>query len=223
MTPIFHITHLSNLPAIIRERGLWSDLETERRGLCQQGIAYPEIKERRKRRAVVSLAGKTVGAGGVVADYVPFYFANRSPMLYAVFSGSVAGYLGGERNVVYLVSSAERVTATSARWCFSNGHAAEGITDFFDTLTDLPRVDRQIIQSWSWKDTLADPDRKRKKQAEFLVHERFLWEWVERIAVMDLELAQQVKELLAGAADAGHCPPVTTEPKWYYTTTVNRR
>lgn len=84
MTPIYHITHIKNLAVILREDGLVCDAEAERSGLCQQSLAYETIKDRRKRRRVETLNGQPVAAGGVLADYVPFYFTNRSPMLGAI-------------------------------------------------------------------------------------------------------------------------------------------
>jgi hypothetical protein len=218
--PIYHITHIKNLPAILQEGGLLCDVEAELRGLCAQSIAYDTIKERRKRRRVETLHGQPVAAGGVVADYVPFYFCNRSPMLYAIYTKSVPGFQGEERDVVYLMTYVEHVARREAKWCFTDGHAAEGVTQFADDLGQLSIVNREIVESWSWKDTLADPDRKRKKQAEFLVHGRFPWSWVEWIGVMDNAMGTQVREILATAA---HHPKVTSQPKWYYTTTATRR
>lgn len=77
MTDIYHITHISNLPSIIQHGGLYCDNLIPQRNLHPQGIAHQHIKERRARRIV------NVAAGGTLADYVPFYFAPRSPMLYA--------------------------------------------------------------------------------------------------------------------------------------------
>jgi hypothetical protein len=44
MKPIFHITHIANLPDILREGGLLCDAEAERRGLCAQSIAYNFVR-----------------------------------------------------------------------------------------------------------------------------------------------------------------------------------
>lgn len=52
-----------------------------------------------------------VRPGGVVADYVPFYFAPRSPMLYAIHMGNVAEYNDGIDPLVYIVTSVERLLA----------------------------------------------------------------------------------------------------------------
>jgi hypothetical protein len=213
MTPIYHITHISNLAKIVAENALVCDDEAERRGLCNQSIAYSELKERRRIRQVEKLFFGHVAAGGVLSDYVPFYFANRSPMLYAIHTGQVPQFQGKQNDVVYLVSSAESVAASGCPWCFTNGHAVEGVTEFYDDLKDLPQVNWAVINSWSWKNTLSEPDRKRLKQAEFLVHRSCPWTLVERIGVLNQSIAAQVREIIAGAA---HQPAVTIEPNWYY-------
>jgi len=215
VTPIYHITHIANLPAILREDGLLCDAEAERRGLCAQSIAYDTIKERRKRRRVQTLRGESVAAGGVVADYVPFYFCNRSPMLGAIHKGGVPAYQGGQRDVVYLVAHAEQVAAQLSNWCFTDGHAVEAVTEFFSDLKDLERVDWNAVQTWRWggRWLLADPDIKRRKQAEFLVHGRFPWPQVHSIGVLDAAMATCVRAALANSV---HKPRVTIEPNWYY-------
>jgi hypothetical protein len=192
------------------------DAEAERRGLCRQTIAYDSIKQRRSHRAVVNLDGDAVAAGGVLPEYVPFYFCNRSPMLGAIHQGLVPAYQGGQRDVVYLVSSFERVVAhPEITWCFTDGHAVEAVTNFYDAPEDVCQVDRDAVETWRWggRWLLNDPDVKRRKQAEFLVYERFAWELVERIGVLDAEVGSAVRSALAGVA---HKPPVTIQPKWYY-------
>jgi hypothetical protein len=215
MTPIHHITHIANLPAILREDGLLCDAEAERRGLCAQSIAYDTIKERRKRRRVETLHGEPVAAGGVVADYVPFYFCNRSPMLGAIHKGAVPCYQDGQRSVIYLVAHAERVAASLPNWCFTDGHAVEAVSEFFAGLKEMNRVDWDAVNTWRWggRWRLADPDITRRKQAEFLVHGRFPWMLFHSIGVLDAAMAERVR---AGLVNAAHKPRVTIEPNWYY-------
>ena len=215
MTPIYHITHIANLPAILQEDGLLCDAEAARRGLCAQSIAYDTIKERRKRRRVETLQGQPVAAGGVLADYVPFYFSNRSPMLGAIHKGGVPAYQGGQRDVVYLVAHAETVAAAVPDWCFTNGHAVEAVTNFYARLEDFNLVDWEAVRTWRWggRWRLADPDITRRKQAEFLAHGRFPWALFHSIGVLDAEMSAQVR---AALADVAHKPRVTIEPNWYY-------
>lgn len=215
MTPIYHITHVDNLPAILRERGLLCDRAAQNRGVCSQTIAYDTIKQRRSVRRVEKLLGGAVAAGGTLADYVPFYFTNRSPMLLAIHKGQVPGYQGGQSSVVYLVSSAEAVAKSDRVWCFTDGHAVEGVTECFDRIEELPKVDWNAVKTWKWggKWLLADPDIKRRKQAEFLVHERFPLELIERVAVMNQAIAKKVADLLR---EAGQTMRVTVQLEWYH-------
>ena len=191
------------------------DREAQERGLCKQSIAYDAIKQRRNSRAVKKTRGDVVAAGGTLADYVPFYFANRSPMLLAIHKGHVAGYEGGQAEVIYLVSSAETVAKTDLVWCFTDGHAVEGITEFFDSLDELPKVDWGAVETWRWggRWLFQDPDVKRRKQAEFLVHRRVPWALVEQVAVINHGVAQRITEILQNAEQT---TPVTVRSNWYY-------
>ena len=125
MTPIFHVTHLNNLERIIQTNGLWCDAERVSQQFESVGIAHQTLKDRRARTVV------TMAAGGTLADYVPFYFANRSPMLYSIHTGHVDGYDGGQKDIIYLLSSVERIAQGDRKWCFSDGHAVEALTEFF--------------------------------------------------------------------------------------------
>ena len=101
MTPedpsIYHITHVTNLAGMVADRGLWSDAARRRHRPTATNIGYQHIKERRMRRAV------TAGSGGVLGEYVPFYFCPRSVMLFVISRGS-SDYNGHEREIVHLVS-----------------------------------------------------------------------------------------------------------------------
>ncbi len=165
MTAIYHITHLRNLPNIINDGGLWCDQVVMQRKLAYVSIAHQHIKDRRARKAVPG------APGGKLADYVPFYFAPRSPMLYAINMGNVQDYADGQRPIVHLVSSAEAVQVAGLPFTFTDGHAEMDISRFFTDLHDLDKVDWEMMQAKYWNDTLQDGDRKRRRQAEFLVHQ----------------------------------------------------
>ncbi|GAC1318010.1 MAG: toxin-antitoxin system toxin DarT [Isosphaeraceae bacterium] len=213
-TPSYHISHLDNLAGILQSGGLWCDAERIRLGFESRRIAYEHLKERRSRTHVRNRRGKSVAAGGVLADYVPFYFANRSPMLYVIYKGSVPGYIGGQSDVVYLTSTVERIKACNCHCCFTDGHAVENPTDFFEEAELLPsRVDWDVIQDPIWHNRDDDPDRKRRKQAECLIHRSVSWDWFDRIGVIDQRRASLVQEIIA---EAKHQPKVVIEPRWYY-------
>jgi hypothetical protein len=206
-TPIYHITHVDNLRRIVQTSGLWCDAERERQGFESVEIAHQSLKERRSAHPV------PVAARGTLADYVPFYFANRSPMLFAIHRGFVDGYAGGQADIVYLMTTAERVACGDRAWYFTDGHAVMAMSGCYERLDDLDKVDWGVICSWSWRDTDNDPDRKRRKQAEFLVHRSVPWNWFETLAVIDRNAARRVEQALQTAS---YRPAVRIERKWYY-------
>lgn len=207
MPPIYHITHVGNLEGILQTQGLWCDAQRVSQRFACVGIAHQNLKDRRAKTIVRAVTGETL------ANFVPFYFANRSPMLYSIDRGFVEGYDGGQESIIYLVSSVEKVIQGDRPWYFTDGHAVEAMTDFFTDVARLDRVDWAVIDNWSWHDTKEDPDRKRRKQAEFLVHQSFPWTWVESIGVINAKMEQQVAAILVNAQ---HKPPIEIRPNWYY-------
>jgi hypothetical protein len=207
VTPIYHITHIENLPTILAQERLWCDRESAQRGLTKIGIAHAHIKERRAKRVVPT------GPGGTLADYVPFYFAPRSPMLFAIHRNQVVGYQGGQSDIVHLVSTAESVQTSGRAFVFSDGHADMAISTFFSDLADLKQVDWKMMKETYWNDKPSDGDRKRRRQAEFLTHGFFPWNLVSELGVMNQAMAGKVNSLLAGAA---HVPIVSVRRNWYY-------
>ena len=73
-TRLFHITAIANLPAILASGALLSKNGGAAAGINYQNIAHSGAQGARAIRAVPE------PLGGVVHDYVPFYFAPRSPM-----------------------------------------------------------------------------------------------------------------------------------------------
>jgi len=132
-------------------------------------------------------------------------------MLYAISRGGVQGYTAGQAPVIYLCSSTEAVDAAKLRWVFTEGHADMGYTDFFDDFKDLTRVDWSLMKEKYWRDTDEDPDRSRRRQAEFLVHNFFPWNLVSNVAVYDGSVATTVSGILTGQS-----PTVAIQQGWYY-------
>ncbi|MBN2085821.1 MAG: DUF4433 domain-containing protein [Anaerolineales bacterium] len=207
MTAIFHITHLANLSNIIRDGGLWCDRESRERGAAQVCIAHRHIKNRRSQKAV------DCGPGGTLDDYIPFYFAPRAPMLFSIHHGNVQGYHGGQAAVLHLVTSTERVAEAGLDFTFTDGHAEMAISRFFTDLQDLEKIDWEIMRSKYWHDTDQDGDRKRRRQAEFLVHHFFPLRLIESIGVISQSVGNQVMGLLQPVPEKS---PITVHRDWYY-------
>ncbi len=206
-TAIYHITHLRNLPSILQEGGLCCDNTVAERTLTPTEIGYQHIKERRTSKPVL------LAPGGTLADYVPLYFAPRSPMLYAIAKGLVAGYDEGQEPVLHLVTTAEYIERQNLAFVFTDGHAVMAFSTFFNNLESLDHIDWDIMKARYWMDTLEDNDRKRRRQAEFLVHDFLPWFLIDEIGVMTNRVKQKVIAVLDSAE---HQPKVTVRRNWYY-------
>ena len=175
-------------------------------GIDPVSIAYQDLKARRSEWPV------RVARGGTLADYVPFYFAPRSPMLYAIAGGWVGSYSGGQVEVAHLVFCANDL-ARADNFVITDGHAATSLSEQFDDLARLDEVDWDVMRDKYWRDTDDDGDRKRRRQAEFLVFDSVPFRAVAQIGVMTEAVAAEVREKLGDAADQ---PRIVVRPDWYY-------
>jgi hypothetical protein len=204
LPPILHFTHGRNLPAVLAA----GELRAHSSAATVADIADASIKARRTTIVV------GCGPGGVVGDYVPFYFAPRSPMLFRLHREHAEGEGDGQRPLIYVVATTERMVAAGLQCVFSDGNAAHGLTRFSANLAEMgERVDWELMEAVIWTDTPEDGDRRRRRQAEFLVHGVVPLSLVDELAVIDVTVASRVHELLD---QAGSPLPVVVRPDWYF-------
>lgn len=197
---LLHITHIDNLPLILREGGLWSDAKRVELGLSTVNIGYNHIKSRRMARRV------PIAAKGTLGQYVPFYFCSRSVMLFVIHRGH-EDYRGGQEEIVHLVTRAKAAIATGRPWAFTDRHAELAHALYFDHLSKLPEVSWDVMEREYWSDV------KEERQAEFLVHEFFPWSSFLGLGVKNEAMAARVSTVLAQQL---HQPKVVVRPAWYY-------
>jgi hypothetical protein len=203
------MTRVERLPSVI-EHGLLPDNVCKRRQISGVEIGYDHIKRRRALRAV------PCGAGGTLADYVPFYFAPRSPMLYAVTRGLVSAEAACTAQIVYLVSSTQTLRGAGLTVIASNRHAELGYAEMTDHDRDLDNDDfiDWPLMTWKyWNNTADDPDRKERRQAECLVHPRVPWQVIEGVVTKTERARAQVQSV---RGSAGHPTPVSVSAEWYF-------
>jgi hypothetical protein len=128
---LFHFTHVKNLASIVRSGKLLSDSAAQAAGCISVEVGDRYVKSRRREMAV------GVGTGGCPADYFPFYFAPRSPMLYVISKGQVPEYREGQDPLVYLVTDVASVIATGRPWAYSDGNCASVLTEYSTDLSDM--------------------------------------------------------------------------------------
>ncbi|MBS9404798.1 DUF4433 domain-containing protein [Halomonas sp. TRM85114] len=206
-TPIFHITPIENLRMILVAGELRAKRALDQEDAGYTNIAHQTIQDRRAHTSV------PCGPCGVLHDYVPFYFGPRSPMLYTLSRGNVDGFTGGQQSIVHLVSTVQAVQAAGLGFVFTDGHGIMAITDFYDDPAQLDEVDWSLMGARFWADTNEDPDRKRRRQAELLVYERFPIDLIGGVGVVNQSKKAEAEVLLA---EFGLTIPVAVKTGWYY-------
>jgi hypothetical protein len=206
---VYHITHLRNLPQIVAAGGIWSDAERIARGLDCQIVGMSEIKRRRMEELEVYCH-----PGTKVGHYVPFYFCPRSIMLYILHRGNHPdiNYHEGQQPILHLQAdlraTVEWANQNAVRWAFSTVNAGARYASFYASLDKLDEVSWTAVAATDFRNA----EIKDGKQAEFLVHDWFPWELVEKIGVFNQNISDEVLKVLSAA----HTPVVNIERGWYY-------
>lgn len=170
------------------------------------------IKAERRRRSI------PISPGGRAGDYVPFYFAPRSPMMYRIacdHRDGVAGrYPDGDRPLVYLASSVGAVIDAGLAWVATDGNAANATTEFSSDLSRLDEmVDWPLLSAARWNNVPADPDRQRRRMAELLVHRQVPLAVVHQVSTYGEQHAEAVRAIMSETPLASR---VRVRPTWYY-------
>ena len=206
---IYHITHVDNLPSIIRDGGLWSDAELIARGGPAASIGMGGIKRRRLDLPVDCHAGDRVG------DYVPFYYCPRSIMLFLIHCANhpELTYRGGQGPILHLEAdlheAIEWAESEGKRWAFSLSNAGANYAEFRNQADQLGEINWEAVAATDFRSSQV----KEGKQAEFLVHGFFPWHLVRRIGAISDVIQRRAMQAMGGAA---HRPVVEVHGAWYF-------
>jgi hypothetical protein len=206
-TYIYHITPLDNLAKILDCGALRSYNTLDRTNVQFTNMSYNTVQDRRAKIHI------PCGSGGTLHNYVPFYFAPRSPMLYAIKSGNVPGHTAGQTPIIHLVSTIETIQAHNLPFVFTDGHGIMALTQFYTDLADLDFVDWTIMRAEQWADTNSDGDRKRRRQAEFLIYNECPWAVIRGIGTINESIKEQAEHIIH---QAKLTTPVIVRQDWYY-------
>lgn len=208
---VLHFTHLDNLPSIVAAGALACDLRA-RQGSMATEVGDPSIKEARRSRRV------PIPPGGVVGDYVPFYFAPRSPMMYRIAcdcrDSCPDRYQDGDRPLVYFAATVAAVVDSGLAWVATDGNARVMISKFTGALDEVATmVDWPLMWQTMWNSTPEDPDRERRRMAELLIHRQAPLGLFHEVAVYSDAQAEQTRRTLG---DHPLARRVVVRPGWYY-------
>lgn len=203
---VFRVVHRDNVSWILDHAGLHC------RNSPEQDPNYVNIGnvgliDKRSVRPV------PISPGGVLSDYVPFYFTPFSIMMFNIHTGY--GGITQRRNeeIVIFVSSLHRLVELELPFVFTNQHAYPVDTDFFDSLDCLDRVDWELLKRRDFKTDDADPGKQVRYQAEALVH-RFVP--LDALLGIACHNAVEQRKIEAELDRRGLAMSVKTVPGWYY-------
>jgi hypothetical protein len=160
---IFRIVHVRNIPWIL-DHGLHCRNSTAV-DPHYINIGSPSLIELRKSRTV------PIAPGGTLADYIPFYFTPYSIMLYNIKTGHASIRSWPSREIAILVSSLQTVQSKGIPFVFTNQHAYPVTAEYFNSLSDLHRIDWKLLQAKDFRHDPEDPGKKERYQAEALIHQ----------------------------------------------------
>lgn len=133
---------------------------------------------------------------GQLGEYVPFYFGGLSPMLLNIKTGHRGITRRPQEEIIYICCSIQSILDKCELWCFTDGHAKNAITTFYNQINDLSHVDLKLAGERYWHNTDEDFDKMRKKQAEFLVKFHVPPECISNIIVYNEDASKRVSKLV---------------------------
>ena len=215
---IFHITAIPNLAGIAKSKMLHSNGVLQKKKIAHANIAYQGAQGKRATKLVAR------PPGGVIHDYVPFYFAPRSPMLMAVNGGRVEGCPHRQEDIVHFVTTVEAIVAEGLPYVFYDYNATLSIATCYSRLRDLDKIDWELFHESPrmdgyckyWNSRVDNPRyirRMETRQAEFLVHKGVPLKLVETVGVYTASKAAEVREIFD---EVGVELQVEVKSAWYY-------
>ena len=205
---VFHFTHVDNVPSLIESGALLADCLLRETTCAFAEIGNPEIKARRRAVRV------PVPPGGVVGDYVPFYFAPQSPMLFQVAGQQALVGNKIQDQLVYLISKVSRLRKHASP-VVTDRNAATSTVEFRADPDDLAGlIDWPLMRAQLWRDTETELDRKERRMAELLVHERVPLDAMVGLVARNDETAMALRRHVSGSV-LGELP-LLSYPQWYF-------
>ncbi|MEX2409855.1 MAG: DUF4433 domain-containing protein [Candidatus Paceibacterota bacterium] len=186
---LYRIIHVDNLPFILDEQ----ELRCPNHPDCDPnylGIGDITLIQSRGSKVIPLQPGETF------RDYISFYFGPRSPMLYEIKHGFNNVTKRNQGEIIYLIATVDSILNQNCDYVFFDGHGYHNFSGCYKDLKDLKQVDWKIVKAKYWDNTESDPDRKRRKQAEFLVYKSLPWSAIQSICVYNDKSQQYVQNML---------------------------
>lgn len=185
---IFRIVHRDNLSWIL-DHGFHAQ-SGKLRDPKFFNIGNPDLIQKRTTRVV------NVGPGGTLSDYVPFYFTPFSIMMYNIHTGYNVPQVANE-DILIFTSSLSRISELNIPFVFTDQHAYTMMANYFTDLSDLNKIDWDLLNRKDFKHDPDDPGKKERYQAEALVWKHLPLDAVLGICSFTDQVDESIKEHLA--------------------------
>ncbi len=179
--------------------GLLCKNEILNKSVAYEDIANSDVQDKRAQTIV------PFSPGGNLHSYVPFYFWGLTPMLLV--------NKPNQKSIIFFVAYTDKIAESDLPFAFTDRHAVVKYAQFYNEMHELKNLDWDAIKLLYWKNTDEDPDRKEKKQAEFLIYAKLPWELIHGIAVFDDEIKIRVENIIKNQQ---YKPIIKVKKEWYY-------
>lgn len=170
---VYRMTHIDNIPIILQNGIVHKNSPNADPNFVPIGdISLIETRSTRRINIDNGDPSNFNSTSIVLGDFIPFYFGIKMPMLYVIQNGgNFVEKATPPENIIYLVCPIKRIIESDRVYYFSDGHATDSLTSFYDNtrIKDLPNIiDWNSIKApfWGGQENL---NIKRKKQSELLV------------------------------------------------------
>ena len=197
----FHFTHIENIPNIIKNGLLSTNLKTSH-GVEHLDIACKEIQNTRHATKIPNCS-----LNSTIHDYVPFYFCSRTPMLLSLLHTKNID----QKFMIHICVSIKKLEQQNNIFTDESANREE-LPNFYNQTKDLKHLNWDIIESKSWKK--GDDDYKHKRMAEALIYEKLDIKDIDYFVVWN----ESIKEMLEKEFKSQNkpCPPIKLDNENYY-------
>ncbi|MGY3903786.1 DarT ssDNA thymidine ADP-ribosyltransferase family protein [Aeromonas lusitana] len=182
---VYHFTSIENLESII-DNGLFSTNQKIARGIDHVNVAEEGIQRRRAQMLVPNTNGR------FVHDYVPFYFAKKTPMQLAVLHKKNVD----QEFIIYLSVSILSLETKPGAY-FTSASANTDIPPNFysgnNQAQQLDELDWQTIDHNGWR--YDGEDKKHRKMAELLLPDHVSLLEINHIVTWNSDFSNIVRQI----------------------------
>lgn len=170
-------------------------------------IGNEELIGRRGHRQV------PLAPGGVLNDYIPFYFTPFSPMLYNIHTGRGEVRRVSNTDIVILVSSMHKVAEQGLPYVFTDRHAYPVTANYYNALHSLHEIDWPLLQQRNFERDPENPEKVERYQAEALIYRHMPISALLGAVCYTTQVQQELQEQAEGLAVQ---LDIRCLPGWYF-------